>query len=72
MINTCTSKMKVNSNASIYDSKLEITITIKMFDNKMIELNIIPKADCRCSLHLVGIITKRYAIVVQYIGGIVE
>ena len=66
-----TSKMKVNSTASIYDSKLEIT-TIKMFDNKMIELNIIPKADCRCCLHLVGIITKRYAIVVQYIEGIVE
>ena len=67
-----TSKMKVNSNASIYDSKLEITITIKMFDIKVIELNIIPKAHCRCSLHLVGIITKRYAIVVQYIEGIVE
>ena len=60
------------NDASIYDSKLEITITIKMFDNKMIELNIILKADYHCSLHLVGIITKRYAIVVQYIEGIVE
>ena len=32
----------------------------------------IPKADFHCSLHLVGIITKKYAFVVQHIEGIVD